>query len=103
MQAPALPPKLAVYTCSDTVYARVVEQARCINSSGWELQSFNCWYGTFITGCVVTVTNEYRGLLQTRDGNLQSWGVSPTGLAPIGCGCGSGFTPIGAPAPDSGW
>jgi hypothetical protein len=25
------------------------------------------------------------------------------GLAPVGCGCGSGFTPMGAPALDPGW
>jgi hypothetical protein len=40
---------------------------------------------------------------KNRDGNLHPWDRSPTGLAPIGCGCGSGFTPMVAPALDPGW
>jgi hypothetical protein len=45
-------------------------------------------------------------ILILKDGPLISEMVmshgSPTGLAPV-CGCGSGFTPMGAPAPNPGW
>jgi hypothetical protein len=42
-------------------------------------------------------------IVPVRAGNLHPRGGSSVGLAPIGCRCGSGFTHIGAPAPDSGW